>query len=160
MRVKLIAKGLLLSLSVRSTASVFAGAAVTILLLAGCSGANVPEIPGVTAGQTTLEACTILKDGLTPLGTALSDAAGSLADDPETAAADMATAAAAYETEVAKITNEDVKPAADESADAVTAFSEAVSTVAADPEGADFAVVSDSATVVSEKVTALGEVCS
>ena len=142
-------KGLPLSFTARKTTSILATTAVALLLLTGCAG-----------GQSKVEACTILTGGLQPLGTAITDAAGDLTTDPEGASADMSAAAEAFEAEVKKITNEDVKPPSDAAAASVTAFADAVATVAADPETADFTLVSDTAADVQTKVTALGTVCS
>ena len=138
-----------MSFTARKTTSILATTAVALLLLTGCAG-----------GQSKVEACTILTGGLQPLGTAITEAAGNLTTDPEGASDDMSAAAEAFETEVAKITNTDVKPPSDEAAASVTAFADAVATVATDPETADFTVVSDAASDVQTKITALGTVCS
>lgn len=131
------------------TSSVIAGTAIALMLLTGCAG-----------GQSKLEACTILKDGLLEVNTALSDSVGDLQADPEAAAAGMKSAADDFETAVAKITNADVKGPATAAAGSITDFSDAIGDYAADPENADINAVSDSASAVADAVTPLQKTCS
>ena len=133
----------------RTASSVIAGAAVTLLLLTGCS-----------AGQSKADACLILKDALTEISTVLTDnQAGLAGDDAEAAAATIADGAEDFAAETKKVTNEDVKPAATEVATAVTAMSDAFTDFAADPENADPEAINSVGKDAGDKIAAIGNVC-
>jgi hypothetical protein len=133
----------------RTAATVIAGAAVSLLLLTGCS-----------AGQTKAEACLVLQKALTEVSTVLTDnQAGLAGEDPTGAAATISDGAEDFAAETKKVTNEDVKPAATEVATAITAMSDTFTEFAADPANADPEVISAAGQDAGDKIAAIGEVC-
>lgn len=134
----------------RTAGTIFAGAAVSLLLLTGCS-----------AGQTKAEACLIMQDALSDISTVLTDNQAELAGgEAETAAATIADGADDFVDTTATVTNSDVKPAADDVAAAITALSDRFTEFAADPENADADAISDAGTEASDKISAIAEVCA
>ncbi|MGV8885941.1 MAG: hypothetical protein ACOH1T_10210 [Microbacteriaceae bacterium] len=133
----------------RTASSVIAGAAVTLLLLTGCS-----------AGQSKAEACVIMKNALTDISTVLTDNQADLAgENSEKAAATISDGAKDFTTATKKVTNDEVKPAAKDVATAITALSDAFTDLAADPANGDPKAIQDAGKAASDKITAVGAVC-
>ena len=133
----------------RTASSVIAGAAVTLLLLTGCS-----------AGQSKAEACLILKNALTEISTVLTDNQADLAgEDAEAAAATISDGADDFAAETKKVTNNDVKPAATEVATAVSAMADTFTEYAADPANADPEAIQAAGKDAGDKIAAIGTVC-
>jgi hypothetical protein len=156
----------------RTTANALAGIALAALLLTGCSAGTpgdsaesstaAPEPEAGGSGQSTEEACEVLKVGVTDTMEQLQAGLGDIASDPAAASAAVTSLAAAFEETAADVTNEDVRVVADDATTALNEFSTQIEGYAANPEGADAATqkaVTDSATAVQTAMTKLGATC-
>lgn len=148
-------------------ATALAGFALVGLLLSGCSaGGSDAESPEKSGGsnaesssQTTEEACTVLKDGVSGTMEDLQAGLSELQSDPDAAAAAVGTLAAAFEDTAADVKNTDVRAVADDATDALNAFDMQIAAYAADPASVDQVAVTDAATAVQESMTKLGATC-
>ena len=148
-------------------ATALAGFALATLLLSGCSAgspdASAPDSSdGTDAGtstQTTEEACTVLKDGVSGTMQDLQAGLEELQSDPDAAAAAVGTLAAAFEDTASDVKNTDVRTVADGATDALREFDMQIAAYASDPEGADQTAVTDAATGVQEAMLKLGATC-
>ena len=156
----------------RTIATTLTAIAFASVLLTGCttgdsgsgsgSGSGGSGGSGGDAGassQTTEEACTVLKAGVEDTITQLQSGIADLQSDPAKAAEAVGTLAAAFEDTASDVTNDDVRAVADNATSALTDFSEQITAYAADPESADQAAVTDSATGVQNAMTKLGATC-
>ena len=146
----------------RTTTTILAGAAFALLALTGCSGSPAPTVVETPAaeGQATAEACTTLQTGLADVSTALADSAAGFTTDPEASATLVSDAAAEFAAVVDGITNEEVKAAAVQASDDITALSEQFEQLAADPEAADADAITAAGDDAKTSIEALQTVCS
>ena len=148
-------------------ATALAGFALVGLLLSGCSAGGPdtksPESSGgstaESSSQTTEEACTVLKDGVSGTMEDLQAGMTELQSDPAAASAAVGTLAAAFEDTAADVKNTDVRAVADDATDALNAFDMQIAAYAADPASVDATAVQDSATAVQEAMLKLGTTC-
>lgn len=148
----------------RTIATAFAGLAFASLVLVGCSsGGSIVKSDsgdkGGTSSQSTEEACTVLKDGVTGTMTDLQSGLAELQSDPDKAAKAVGTLAAAFEDTAKDVKNKDVRTVADDATDALNTFSTQITAYAADPTSVDQASVTDAATAVQTSFTKLGATC-
>ena len=145
----------------RTTTTILAGAAFALLALTGCSGGATPpaETPAAE-GQSTADACSVLRDGLVDVSTALSDSAAGFTTDPAASAQLVHDAAAEFEGVVADITNEDVKGAATTASTDITTLSEQFDLLASDPDNADADAITAAGQDAKTSIEALQTVCS
>lgn len=154
----------------RTTASLLAAIALASLALTGCA-AESASTPGDAAtsspspkgdagsGQSTEEACGVLKEGLTSTMTELQSGLAGLEADPAAAAAAIDSLTGAFSDTAAGIGNAEVRTVADGAAEAFTAFSVKIKAYAEDPANPDTAGLETAATGVKDAMTELGEVC-
>jgi hypothetical protein len=159
----------------RTTANALAGIALAALLLTGCSGgggeivgeasSSAPDSgseSGSGAGQTTEEACEVLKTGVTDTIEKLQAGLSEIQTDPAAASAAVGSLATAFEESAADVTNKDVRVVADDATAALAEFSTQIQAYAANPEAADATTqkaVTDSATAVQTAMTKVGTTC-
>ena len=156
----------------RSIATTFTAVAFATVLLAGCttggsgdtgsgsgSGSGSSGGDAGASGQTTAEACTVLKAGVEDTITNLQSGMTEMQTDPAKAAEAVGTLAAAFEDTASDVTNDDVRAVADNATSALNDFQEQITAYAANPESADQTAVTDSATGVQEAMTNLGTTC-
>jgi hypothetical protein len=159
--------GRILATSRRTIATAFAGFAFASLMLVGCSaggsGAGSDSGSGdsgaAPSSQTTEEACTVLKDGVTDTMTDLQSGLAELQANPDKAAEAVGTLAAAFEDTAKDVKNKDVRTVADEATESLNDFSDQITAYAADPTSVDQTSVTDSATAVQSSMTKLGATC-
>lgn len=133
-------------------AAALAAPAIALLMLAGCSGAPAPApttgsassapSPDATAGaagdQTAAEACDSIVAGLQELGQIdASTLQDDLVNDPEAALATLDEAQAAILDATDSVTNEEIRPYAEEASDATREYFGTVRAAAEDPANAD-----------------------
>jgi len=148
-------------------ATALAGFALVGLLLSGCSAGGSDtassgassEPKSESSSQTTEEACTVLKDGVSGTMEDLQAGLTELQSDPAAASAAVGTLAAAFEDTAADVKNTDVRAVADDATDALKAFDMQIAAYAADPASVDATTVQDSATAVQEAMLKLGTTC-
>ena len=148
----------------RTIATAFAGLAFASLVLVGCSsGGSIVKSDsgdkGGTSSQSTEEACTVLKEGVTGTMTDLQSGLAELQSDPDKAAKAVGTLAAAFEDTAKDVKNKDVRTVADDATDALNTFSTQITAYAADPASVDQTSVTDAATAVQTSFTKLGATC-
>lgn len=111
-------------------------------------------------GQTTAEACTVMTDALNSLNNANSaENLDKLQSDPGGAIAAIDAAIATVNDAAAKVSNADVKPAADAVAGASTSYANFLKSIATDPTSVDFTALGDQANAVFTSVSQLQQVC-
>ena len=108
------------------------------------------------AGQTKDEACEIVKTSLEEL-TGLSSVDMS---DPGAALAAFESAKTSLTEASGKISNEEVAPLASGAAGAVTAYSEIIAAISADPASVDMTKITEQAGALQTSMTELVTVCS
>jgi hypothetical protein len=148
-------------------ATALAGFALVGLLLSGCSAGesdtassdSSPEPKAESSSQTTEEACSVLKGGVSGTMQDLQAGLTELQTDPAAASAAVGTLAAAFEDTAADVKNTDVRAVADDATDALNAFDMQIAAYAADPASVDPAAVQNSATAVQEVMVKLGATC-
>jgi hypothetical protein len=117
--------------------------------------ATKPE-PEAEADQTKDEACEIVKTSMEELtGLASVDTT-----DPGAALAAFDSVKASLTEASAQISNEEVAPLAAGAADAVTAYSETIAAISADPASADMTKIGEQAGALQTSMTELVTVCS
>ncbi|WP_400995399.1 hypothetical protein [Agromyces sp. GXQ0307] len=141
--------------------------AIAMLLLAGCTtgaggGSASDESDGASAGsdQTVEEACTELRGGLDGLsivdGTALQS---DLVNDPEAAIATMDEVESAIVAATSAVTNPELRPSAEDAADAATSFFDQARAAAQDPATADPATLQAGLSTFASAVGELQSAC-
>jgi len=146
--------GRTVAISRRTTAAAFSGLAFAALVLTGCTGGSPAD-----SGQTTEQACDILKSGLEETTTELQSGLSDLATDPQAAADAVTTLTAAFTESAEKVSNTEVKALADDAVAALTDFDEQIHAYADDPASADQEAMQTSAEDVQTSITAVGETC-
>jgi gas vesicle protein len=131
------------------TTSLIGAIAVTGLLLTGCAG-----------GQSKADACKILETGLTDVQEDLTSSLSNAATDPEGASKALETVSGQFSDNVAKISNKEVKDAADDADEALGTLVSEFKTYSADPTNADVSALTDASSEVQETFTDLSKVCS
>lgn len=151
----------------RSTFTLLAASAVTVLALSGCSvgapdAANTPSAaPSESSSdQSTAESCLILQDAVKDSAAELQSAYAELQSDPAAAVAKIQGLADALDAGAAEITDADVKAAAEDARDSVTAMVDILEVVVADPASLDMTAFQTSATAVQDSFAAIGELCA
>jgi hypothetical protein len=144
--------------------SIFAVLGVAGLVLTGCSssddsGSNDSSSAPVAEEQSVEEACTVLIDGVAEMQEALTDNAAQLQTDPAAAAEAYQGVVELFQENSAKVTNEDVKPAADEVEAVFVKFGETINLAATDPASVDPQAITDYTTDLQAATTELDEVC-
>lgn len=136
------------------TTTAVIGIALGGLLLTGCTGGS-----GGASGQTTEQACDILRTGVEDTTTELQAGLSDLATDPEAAADAVTSLTAAFEKSADKVTNSGVKSVADDAVTALSDFDEQIHAYATDPASVDQEKIQTSAEAVQTSLTAVGETC-
>jgi hypothetical protein len=159
----------------RTATTTLAGIGLAALLLTGCasgpapklltpssssSSSPSPESESDASGQTTAEACAVVKDGVSGTMAELQSGMGELQTDPAAAVAAVKSLATAFETTSADVENEEVLGIVQDATAALKTFGTQVESYAANPEGADTAAVQASSTAVQESLLKLGTTCS
>lgn len=137
--------------------SVFALVSIGGLLLTGCSSSG-DSASG--SNQSVNEACTILIDGMTEMEASIMENAEEIQNDPETGDAAFAEFNELFQENASRVTNEDVKPSADEIGAIFVRIGEARVVAAADPAEVDQQAMTDIATDLQDATTKLDEICS
>ncbi|WP_438854625.1 hypothetical protein [Agromyces sp. M3QZ16-3] len=148
------------------TTSALAVPAIAMLLLAGCTGApgggTRTGSDGASAGsdQTVDEACTELRTGLDELSSVDGAALQSdLVDDPDAAIATMDEVESAIVAATDAVTNAELRPAAEDAADAATSFFDQARAAAQDPATADPATLQAGLSALASAVGELQAAC-
>jgi hypothetical protein len=159
----------------RTATTTLAGIGLAALLLTGCasgpapkllkpssssSSSPSPESEPDASGQTTAEACAVVKDGVSGTMAELQSGMGELQTDPAAAVAAVNSLATAFETTSADVENQEVLGIVQDATAALKTFGTQVESYAANPEGADTAAVQASSTAVQESLLKLGTTCS
>jgi hypothetical protein len=146
--------------------SVFAVLGVAGLILTGCSSAAEPASAGSEASEAPVvkeqsleEACTTLDEGALELQASLQEDLAALQSDPAAAAAAFQEAVDLFNENADKITNEEVKPAADKVAASFSSFNEFIQGAAADPASVNPEDLTAKSTEMQTAATELAEVC-
>lgn len=141
-----------------------ASIALLALLFTGCAGGtsdagdkktDTADKPAATA-QSKEDACDIMLTSLTELQS-LSSVDTS---DPNAALAAFKEAQTKVDDAATQVTNEEVKPAADESAAALKGYVEFLDQVSTDPANADVSKMGDHVQALTDGMTELSTVCS
>ena len=159
----------------RKSLSVFALLGVAGVILTGCtpsddatttsSGASsspsAESTPSETpvAEQSVGEACNVLIEGVTEMQSTLTDNAAQLQTDPAAAAAAYKDVVALFQENAAKVTNEEVKPAADKIGAVFVTFGETMDAAAVDPNSVDPQAVTNYATDLQTTTQEMGVIC-
>jgi hypothetical protein len=161
----------------RTATTTLAGIGLAALLLTGCASGPAPKLlkPSSSSssspspesesepdasGQTTAEACAVVKDGVSGTMAELQSGMGELQTDPAAAVAAVNSLATAFETTSADVENQEVLGIVQDATAALKTFGTQVESYAANPEGADTAAVQASSTAVQESLLKLGTTCS
>jgi PBP1b-binding outer membrane lipoprotein LpoB len=141
--------------------SIFAMLGVAGLILTGCSSSDDGSDGGgaSASNQSVEEACSVLIEGVSDMQTELTENADTLQSDPTAAAAAYEEVVALFQENADKVTNEDVKPIADEVEEVFVTFGDTIDAAATDPESVDPQAVTDYTTDLQEATTELDEVC-
>ncbi|MGK9146284.1 hypothetical protein KXS11_01465 [Plantibacter flavus] len=134
----------------KKNAALIGAIAVVGLLLTGCSG----------GAQSKADACKVIESEVTDSAAALQSGLSSLSSDPEGAVTQLDDFAGTFSAAADKVTNEEVKTAADASVDALNAFIKQAKTAVGDPASADQTALTDSLTKLQTEFTTLGTTCS
>ena len=153
---RLIAAGSLAALALLFSGCAAAGTAADENTKGEASAEATTTEPEAAAGQTKDEACEIVR-------TSMEELAGLSAVDMS----DTGAALAAFESVKTsligasdQISNEEVSIVATGAADAVTAYSEIITAITADPASVDLTVMTEKAGVLQTSMTDLATVCS
>ncbi|PRY65865.1 hypothetical protein B0I08_10913 [Glaciihabitans tibetensis] len=152
--------------------SLFAILGVAGLILTGCSSSDDTDTNAGNGGassspsaeaepaeeQSVEEACSVLIEGVTEMQTALSENTA-LQTDPAAAAAAYKEVVALFEANSAKVSNEEVKPAADKIGAVFATFGETMDAAATDPASVDPQAITDYTTDLQEATGELDDVC-
>jgi hypothetical protein len=161
----------------RTAITTFAGIGLAALLLTGCASGPAPKLlkPSSSSssspspesesepdasGQTTAEACAVVKDGVSGTMTELQSGMGQLETDPAAAVAAVRSLTTAFTTTSEGMKNKEVLSIVNDATAALTTFGDQIEAYAADPEGADKAAAESSSTAVQESLLKLGTTCS
>jgi hypothetical protein len=139
--------------------SIFAMLGVAGLILTGCSSSDGGDGGGSASDQSVEEACNVLIEGVSEMQTALSESATELQSDPVAAAEAYDGVVALFQENASKVTNEEVKPAADKIGEVFETFGVTMDAAATDPESVDQQAITDYTTDLQEATTELDEVC-
>lgn len=120
------------------------------------SSESAESEPKADADQTKDEACEIVKTSLEEL-TGLSSVDMS---DPGAALAAFESAKTALTEASGEISNDEVAPLASGAAEAVTAYSEIIAAISADPASVDMTKITEQAGALQTSMTELVTVCS
>lgn len=131
------------------TTSLIGALAITGLLLTGCAG-----------GQSKADACKVLESGLTDLQSELTSSLSDAATDPEGASEALQTVSDKFSENASKVSNDEVKGAADDADKALSTLVSEFKTYASDPTNADTTALTDASTSVQETFTELSTVCN
>ncbi|MET0989834.1 MAG: hypothetical protein ABWY54_04220 [Glaciihabitans sp.] len=140
------------------------------LILTGCSSSSgdnsstdassAPSPTPVVEEQSVEEACTTLIDGVTEMQSSLNENLTELQTDPAAAAEAYQGVVDLFNENAAKVTNEDVKPVADEIGAVFTEFGTTMDAAATDPASVDPQAVNDYVTNLQAATTKLDELCA
>ncbi|HEV7951564.1 MAG TPA: hypothetical protein VGP24_17520 [Glaciihabitans sp.] len=136
--------------------SVFALVSIGGLLLTGCTSSG-DSASG--SDQSVNEACTILIDGMTEMEASIMENAEEIQTDPEAGDAAFAEFNELFQKNAAQVTNEDVKPSADEISAIFVRIGEAREVAAANPADVDQQAMTTIATDLQDATTKLDEIC-
>lgn len=148
----------------RSTFTLLAAGALTVIALSGCSAASTATSPTPSAtpsvsAQTTAESCQILQDAVSDSASELQSAYGQITTDPAAAAEKIQALADALDDGSTKVSDKDVKAAAEHARDSVTSMVDILKTGIADPTKMDTAALQTAVTAVQTDFGAIGELC-
>jgi len=162
-----------MSVTRANSVSIFAILGVAGLILTGCSSSDTPESAGTSSAapssaapaaeeQSLEEACTVVIEGMTEMETSImgdAEQQAELQSDPEAMDAAFAEVLALLEDNIAQVTNEDVKPIAEDIGSVFQDIGVLRTEAASDPENID----EEASTAVFADLTAattkLQEVC-
>lgn len=136
----------------RSVATLVATASVSVLLLTGCGAAG-------PSGQTKAQACASLTASARDAADTLSSSYGELQSDPQSAHDAIAAFNKKFKATAAKVTNPDVKKAADKATAGVDKMAEAMQAYIDDPSS-DPQPISSAASEVQKDFSAIGTTCA
>jgi hypothetical protein len=135
----------------KKNAAAFLGAiAVSGLLLTGCAG----------GAQSKEDACKLIQSEVTESASQLQSGLSSLSSDPEAAVSQLDDFAGTFKAAADKVSNDEVKTAANDSVKALNDFIDVAKTAVDDPQNVDQTGLTDSLTTLQEKFTTLGDTCS
>ena len=133
----------------RPIAALVATAAVSLLLLTGCGA----------GGQSKAQACSDLTKSASDAASTLSSAYGKLQSDPQGAHDAVTEFNKKFSAAAGKVTNPDVKKAADKAATGVDTMAKAMQAYIDDPSS-DPKPLTDAASDVQKDFGDIGKVCS
>lgn len=148
-----------------SKLTLIAASAAVILALSGCSfGSPTPSsvpstAPTEASSQSTAESCAILEDAVRDATAGLQSAFAEAQSNPAGAAEKVQALADALDAGAAEVTDPDVKAAAEQARDSVSAMVDILEAVIADPTSLDLPSFQASATAVQDSFTTIGEIC-
>jgi len=137
----------------RSIAVLVATAAVSVLLLSGCSA-----IKAATDVQTKTQACVSLAKTTQSAASGVSQAFSTFSTDPSAAEAALQKFHDEFAATAAKVKNPAIKKIADKTTTDLQTLSDAVTAAASDPSKAD--AVQTAATTMQDDFTSIGKACS
>lgn len=158
-------------------AAALAAPALALLLFTGCSGvpSSLPSDASATpdsspapgaeadddAGQSTAEACDVLAAGLERLGQVdASNIQDDLVNDPEAALATIDEAQAAILDATGSVTNEELRPFAEDAAEATRQYFGVVRAAAENPASADVEAIQADLSTFTGALVELQTACS
>jgi hypothetical protein len=136
------------------TMSAFAAIAVAVTLLSGCSA-----VAAVKNVQTKVQACTSIDKELEGVGTGISGETSKLESDPKGAAADISAMAKKFSAATTKLSNPQVKKAAEKAAGTLTVFAKDLTNLAATPSTANQTKLQADTTTLQAAFTAIDTTC-
>jgi PBP1b-binding outer membrane lipoprotein LpoB len=138
-----------MSLISTKTASIFGSLAIATLLLSGCS-----------ASQSKADACSNLQDGMDSLETEMTQSMTDFQSDPTAAGEAISGFSETFSENVETVTNDEVKPVAEDADAALASFAEEFATFVEDPTSADTSGLETSSTELQTTFASLSELCS
>lgn len=149
--------------------SVLAVLGVAGLILTGCSSSSddasadassAPEPTPIVEEQSVEEACTTLIDGVADMQASLNENLTNLQSDPAAAAEAYQGVVDLFEENAANVTNEEVKPVADEIGAVFAEFGTTMNAAATDPASVDPEAINKYVTDLGTTTTKLNELCA
>ena len=153
----------------RTIATTFAGLVFASVVLAGCAAGGstasstsspTPDGDANASGQTTAEACAILKDTMGDVYAGLQASMAQASEDPSAATDSVIDLADAFEATKPDVTNTDVRAIVDSSVTSLKDLGAQLDTYANDRASFDEAAATDAATAVQSSFTKLQATCA
>jgi outer membrane murein-binding lipoprotein Lpp len=130
-------------------AATIGAAVLATLMLSGCAG-----------GQSKADACKSMESQVSKASSDIQAHASELASNPKEAASSIQKLATTFDDATKKVTQPDVKKAADKAAASLDDFAKQFNAYAADPAKADTSKISSSSTSLQSAFTALQKACT